>query len=196
MRMYKMIACRAVHWNACLVLILVLSTFSIGWSERQRFIDSREYNRDFHGGIIKDYSDMVEGKDVNWVWIDPSAQLAHYRIIVNKVDNSSDVNRASLATAAKFVVEDFSAAINEKDARGTLIAELCIYEAQEFSRGKRWIPYVGRHQSQAGVGIEMVLHDENNRTIAKFRNFGRSGTTLRRAVEAVVSDIMNYISTH
>ena len=101
-----------------------------------------------------------------------------------------------MANTAKSVVEDFSATINEKESRGTLIAELCIYEAQEFSQGKRWIPYVGRHQSQAGIGVEMELRDNDNRVIAKFRNFGRSGTTLHRATEAVVSDIMNYINKH
>ena len=93
MRIVKMIERMTVHWNTCLIIILSLTTPMIVWSEPQRFINSREYNHDFHKGIIKDYSDMVEGEGVNWVWIDPSVNLINYRIKVNRVINSSEVNR-------------------------------------------------------------------------------------------------------
>ncbi len=166
------------------------------WSEPQRFIDSREYRRDFPKAIIDDYSNLVEGDGVNWIWIDPSVKLSLYKIKVGTSENRSEVRSASLAATAKDVVEDYSVAISEKEAKGTLTALICIYEAQEYSRVRRLIPYVGRHQSLAGVGVEMELRDDNNRAVAKFRNFGRSGTTLHGAIEAVVGDIMNYIGKH
>ena len=163
----------------------------------KKLVDDSEYSdKEFRKCIIKDYADMVDGDDISWVWTDPNVKLAAYRIKEGKVENKSDMRSRSMLETVKTVFKDTFADMEAKGEKGTLTADICIYEAENFSGGKAWIPFVGAHQMQAGLGVEMVLRDAKNRTVAKFRHSAREGAQIENAAQEVAGDLMKYISDH
>lgn len=163
----------------------------------ERLVESGDYkDKDFRKCIISDYSDMVDGDDINWVWTDQSVKLAGYRLKLGKVENKSQLRSKSLVESVRSVFGDTFADVAPKDANGTLTADVCIYEAEHFSAGKAWIPFVGGHQMQAGMGVEMVLRDGRNRIVAKFRHSAREGAEIEAATNEVAGDLMRYVGDH
>jgi len=178
-----------------MALVLALFLFPNGaMCAPSKLVESSEYmEKDFHRGIITDYSNMVDGDDVQWVWIDPSVKLSQYGLRVGKVENKSELRSRSMVETVKNVFKDTFA---DRQGKGALTADLCIYEAENFSAGKAWIPFAGGHQMQAGIGIEMVLRDAKNRTVGKFRHFAREGAQIEAAAQEVAADLMKYIASH
>jgi hypothetical protein len=161
-----------------------------------KLVDSSDYSdKDFKKCSITDYTDMVEGDDIQWVWTDPAIKLSKYDLKVGKVENKSEVRKKSLVESVKTVFSETFADRGSKGTSGTLTADICIYEAENFSGGKAWIPFVGAHEMQAGMGIEMVLRN-GNKAVAKFRHSAREGAEIETATEEVASDLMAYISDH
>lgn len=174
----------------------VLPGTSLAGSQKQ-FIDSKDYkDKDFKQCVIADYADMVEGDDVEWLWVNPAQKLAEYKLKVGKVENKSEIRSKSMVESVKTTFKDTFADLETKGVAGTLTADLCIYDAQNMSSGKAWIPFVGGHQMQAGIGIEMVLRDEHDKPVAKFRHFAREGGQIEAATQEVVGDLMKYIANH
>jgi hypothetical protein len=166
-------------------------------SAAEKLVDSSDYSdKDFKKCCISDYSDMVDGGDIQWVWTDPSIKLSQYELKVGKVENKSKVRSKSLVESVKSVFSDTFADRDTKGGSGTLTADICIYEAEHFSAGKAWIPFVGGHEMQAGLGVEMVLRDGNNKTVAKFRHSAREGAEIEAATEEVANDLTEYITAH
>lgn len=160
-----------------------------------RLVDSDEYKEDdFEKGIIEDYSDMVEGDGVEWVFIADGVSLSDYKIKIGKVKNKSDVSSKSMVSAVEENLEEAIEDRAAKGGKGTLTAESAIYWAERASEGKRWIPYAGGHLAQAGVGVEMVLRDSGGRIIAKIRHSGRQGNGIDEAAEEVADEIAGYIA--
>ncbi len=187
------------------VCFLLLSHFlsmavlipSMALSSSDRLVDDKEYkDKDFHKGIITDYSDMVKGDDVDWVWVKPGEKLSQYKIKVGTLENKSDMRSKSLSDSVKRIFADYFSDYESKGSKGTLTAELCITEVQEYSQGKSCIPFTGGRLAQAGIGIEMVLRDSRNEIIAKLRHFDRRGSDVRGAAEDVASHMVQYISKH
>jgi hypothetical protein len=163
----------------------------------KKLVDDSEYSdKEFRRCIIKDYADMVDGDDINWVWSDPAVKLAAYRIKEGMVENKSELRSRSMLETVKSVFKDTFADMAAKGDKGTLTADICIYEAENFSGGKAWIPFVGAHQMQAGLGVEMVLRDAKHRTVAKFRHSAREGAQIENAAQEVAGDLMKYIGDH
>lgn len=163
----------------------------------KKLVDDSEYSdKDFRRCIIKDYTDMVDGDDINWVRTDPAVKLSGYRIKEGKVENKSELRSRSMLETVKTVFKDTFADMAAKGEKGTLTADICIYEAENFSGGKAWIPFVGAHQMQAGLGVEMVLRDARNRTVGKFRHSAREGAQIENAAQEVAGDLMKYIGDH
>jgi DNA-binding protein Fis len=179
-----------------LIFALVVLFPAAGFSKTgERLVESREYkDKDFHKGIITDYKDMVEGDRVDWVWVKPSTKLSGYKVTVESIRNKSDSHSKSLVESVKSIFK--SSFRDLKGSKDTLTAEMCIYEVQGFSPGKAWIPYAGGHQMQAGIGIEVILRDRSNKTIAKFRQFDRQGSDVKAAAQEVADHLVNYISKH
>jgi hypothetical protein len=164
-------------------------------SSANKLVDDDEYkDKNFHRGIITDYSDMVKGDEVNWVWVKPAAKLTDYTVKVGSMDNKSDMRSKEFSDSVKSMFADYLA--DTKGAKGTLLADLCITEVQPFSPGKAWIPFVGGHQMQAGVGMEIVLHDQNGNIVAKLRDFEREGTDPKQAVEKIAAQTAKEIRKH
>ncbi len=162
----------------------------------KKLVDDNEYtDKDFRKCNISDYSNMVDGGDVHWVWIDPSVKLSQYKLKEGKVENKSDIHSRSMVETVRNLVKDTFADMEKKGEKGTLTADVCIFWAENFSGGKAWIPFVGGHQMQAGIGMEWVLRD-GKRTVAKFRHDAREGVQIEAAAQEVVGDLMKYIGDH
>jgi len=177
-----------------LVLVIAMLLPSLVLSKSaDRLVDDDEYkDKDFHRGIITDYGDMVKGDEVNWIWVKPGEKLSDYKVKVGSIENKSDVRSRVFMESVKSSFEDYFGSL--KGSQGTLTADLCVTEVQEFSPGKAWIPFAGGHQMQAGVGIEAVLRDQNNTVVAKMRDFERRGSDIKEAAEEVAQHMSKEIS--
>jgi hypothetical protein len=163
----------------------------------KKLVDDGEYtDKDFKKCNISDYSDMVDGDDISWVSTGLPAQLSQYKLKVGKVENKSDIRSKSLVSSVKSTFSSYFTDMDTKGEKGTLTADICIYMAENFVAGKAWIPFVGGHQMQAALGVEMVLHDGKNRTVAKFRHSAREGLQIEQAAQEVAGDLVKYISNH
>jgi hypothetical protein len=182
----------------CAFLALTTAVLpAISFAGPKQLVDSRDYkDKDFKQCVIADYADMVAGDDVEWLWTNPAQKLAEYKLKVGKVENKSEIRSKSMVESVKSTFSDVFADQAAKGATGTLTADLCIYEAQNMNSAKAWIPFVGLHQMQAAIGIEMVLLDEHDKPVAKFRHFAREGGQIEAATQEVVSDMMKYIAKH
>jgi len=179
----------------CLVFVIAILVPVAALCGPDRLVDSNEYkDKGFHPGIIKDYGDMVKGDGVDWVWAASSAKLGNYKVKVGSITNKSESHSKSLVDSVKSIFSNYFADVAGNN--GTLTAEMCITEVQQYAPGKAWIPFAGGHQMQAGIGIEIILRDQNNKTVAKLRHFDRRGMDVKDAVEEVADHMVNYISKH
>lgn len=187
-----------MSFSARIILFTSLALIpTVAFASPKKLVNDSEYSdKDFRKCIIKDYSDMVDGDDIKWVWTNPSVKLSGYRLKEGKVENKSDLRSKSMQETVKKVFKDTFEDMEGKGASGILTADICIYEAQNFSGGKAWIPFVGAHEMQAGVGVEMVLRDAKNRVVGKFRHSAREGAQIENAAQEVASDLMKYIGNH
>jgi hypothetical protein len=179
----------------CLVFAMAILFPAAALCGPDKLIDSNEYkDKDFHKGTIKDYTDMVKGDRVDWIWVNSSEKLSEYKIKVGTITNKSDSHSKSLVESVRSIFTSSLADI--AGSKGTLTAELCITEVQNYAPGKAWIPFAGGHQMQAGIGIEMIVRDQNNKMVAKIRHFDRRGMDVKDAAEEAADHIVNYISKH
>lgn len=150
----------------------------------------KEYGR----GIIKDYSDMKEMGDIEWVWVAPQARLSTYRFKVEKVENlTSHVDRGMEEVFSKALPKTLERVGSKDAAAPVLHVDGGIYWAERANRSKRWIPYAGEHLAQAGVGVELVFKNDKDEIVAKIRHSGREGSHLQDAAEELVDDISQFI---
>jgi DNA-binding protein Fis len=179
----------------CLAFVVAILLPAAALCGSDRLVDNNEYkDKDFHAGIIKDYGDMVKGDGVNWVWVASSGKLGDYKVKVGSITNKSDSHSRSLVDTVKSTFSNYFADV--AGPNGTLTAEMCVTEVQQYAPGKAWIPFAGGHQMQAGIGIEIILRDQNNKVVAKLRHFDRRGMDVKDAVEEVADHMVNYISKH
>lgn len=184
------------------VALMIAALFSLpatsfAFGAPKKLVNSSEYSdKDFRRCNIKEYADMVDGDDINWVWTDPAEKLSEYTIKEGNVENKSEMRSRSMLETVKTVFKDAFADMAGKGGKGTLTADICIYEAENFSSGKAWIPFVGGHQMQAGLGVEMVLRNGKNRIVGKFRHGAREGAQVENAAQEVAQDLIKYISNH
>jgi hypothetical protein len=188
--------CKAFLRGLCIVFMMVaLSPLSSVFAS-ERLVDSSDYkDKDFIKGCINDYSDIVKGDDLDWVWINPGTTLSHYKVVVGKFENMSDELRSSQVDEVKATYKEILSKL-KGDGKDELTAQICVYDYQKFSAGKAWIPFVGGHQMQAGMGVEMILRDATGKTIAKIRDMARNGSTPVDAADESASNIKKFLSKH
>ena len=176
-------------------LTTMLLTPIAGWCGSNKFVDSDDYkDKEFKKCSISDYAHLVEGDDVNWIWVADGIKTSNFKLSIGGVQNIA-LNKKTSDTEA--VKTSFQQVINDIDSKGKsekATADICIYEIQEFSYGKAWIPFVGGHQAQAGVGVEVILKDKNKKTVAEFRHFTREGARTQEAATEAAEDITKFIS--
>lgn len=167
----------------------------VGWCGSDKFVDSDDYkDKEFKKCIISDYTHLVEGNDVNWVWVADGVKTSNFKVSMGNVQNVASNKKSSDTDAVK---TEFQHVINDIDSKGKtekVTADICVIEVQEFSYGKAWIPFVGGHQAQAGVGVEVVLKDKNKKTVAEFRHFTREGARTQEAAKEAAEDITDFLS--
>ena len=118
-----------------------------------RFVDTDDYKSgDYDKGIIEDYSNLVEGDGVEWVYVAPGVHLADYKIKIDQFKNKSEVTSNSMMKSLEQTLNESLSRNASKSPKGTLTADGAVYWAERSSEGKRWIPYAGGHLAQAGVG--------------------------------------------
>lgn len=162
----------------------------------ERLVDTSDYkDKDFIKGCISDYSDLVKGDDIDWVWISPGTKLAQYTIAIGKFENTSAELRSSQVEEVKSAYKEILSKV-KGEGKDVLTADICVYEYQKFSPGKAWIPFVGGHQMQAGIGAEVVLRDKEGKTVAKIRDMSRSGSTAADAADESANNLRKYIGKH
>jgi hypothetical protein len=180
----------------CISFLLVLLIPLAALCSPERLVDSSDYkDKDFVKGCISDYSNMVKGDDLDWVWISPGTVLANYRISVGKFENISEELRSSQVEGVKNTYKEILS-----KARGggkdVLTADICIYEFQKFSAGKAWIPFAGAHQMQAGMGVELILKDKKGKIVAKIRDMARAGAQAEDAADESATNLKKFIGKH
>jgi hypothetical protein len=181
---------RFISLVSLLTIMLPLSAFC----GSEKLVDTKDYkDKDFQRGCISNYNDLVQGDRIDWVWINPGVILGDYSLTIDKFDNLTDDIKSSQIEDIKSIFKDYLGKLKGK--KGSLSANMCIYEVQKFSPGKAWIPYAGGHLMQAGLGVEMILSDKG-KTVAKIRHFARQGSRLEDAAEETASDLKKYISKH
>lgn len=168
----------------------------VGHASDNKFIDSGDYkDKEFKTCNINDYSQMIEDGDVNWVWLANDIKLADHGVAIAKIENKSIKAKKSdnetVKTSFQYAIED---AKLEKKAN-MLNADICIYNVESYSFGKRFIPFSGGYLAQAGVGVEVTLRD-GDKTVAMMRHFTREGSSIKEATDEVAEDVFEYIVKH
>lgn len=181
-----------------LMSVVAMPAFA-GRGGKARFVDSDDYKdkSEFKSAIIDDYEGMVEGDDIEWIWVADGIKLSDYKIVLDgKFVNKSDVNDKSMLATLNEEFDDSVNRSNAKKSKGTLRATGGVYWAERMSRGKAWIPYAGGHLAQAGVGIELILKDSSGKTVAKIRHSGREGDKPEYAAQELLDDLDSYVADH
>jgi len=169
-----------------LLLLMVVQIYAVGVDKD----NLKEYGR----GIIKDYSDMKEMDEIEWVWLAPQLRLGDHRFKVGPVENLTVIENADMEEVFNTALPKTLQRAGAKDPSAPeLHIDIAIYWAQRASNSKRWIPYVGGHLAQAGVGIELVFKNDKDEIVAKIRHSGREGEELKSAAEELVDDIVKFV---
>jgi hypothetical protein len=172
------------------VILLPLSAFC----SSEKLVDSKEYKeKDFQKGCISDYKELTKGDRIDWAWVNSGVTLADYALSIDKFENKTDDISGSQLNDIKSVFKELFG--KQKGDKGSLSANICIYEVQKFAPGKAWIPFAGGNLMKAGLGVEVILTNKG-KTVALFRHFARDGSRLDDAAQEVASDLKKYISKH
>jgi hypothetical protein len=125
-------------FRCAVIALAAVFLFPFAAMGEKKLVDDSEYNdKEFKKCNISDYSNMVDGDDISWVWVDPSVQLARYRVKVGKVDNKSEIRSKSLVTTVKSTFSSYFGDMETKGSNGTFTADVCIYMAENFARARR-----------------------------------------------------------
>lgn len=179
-----------------LLLVILLSASTLyAASSSTKFVDSDDYkSKDFKKGILIDYRDLQKGDDIEWVWIAPGVSLGDHAVAIQGFEDNSGELTKSQINGIKDVFNEYMEKLKGK--RGTVKAEISVYEIQKYAPGKAWIPFVGGHQMQAGIGVEMLISDTSGKPVAKFRHFAREGMAVEAAAQEAAEDLYKYMSKH
>ena len=174
----------AILWLSLLVLATSLSAAGVDKD------NLKEYGR----GIIKDYSDMKETDDIEWVWLKPGLSLSEYQVNVQPFENLTAFADDDMEDVFATKLPKTLTRLGPKDTSAPVLKlEGAIYWAQRANRSKWWIPYAGAHLAQAGVGIELVFTNAEGEVVCKIRHSGREGDQLENAAEELMDDVAQYI---
>src|SRR5450631_1899362 len=111
--------------NMCVVSLLILVLPLTALCSPEKLVDSGDYKgKDFIKGCIRDYSDMVKGDDIDWVWISPGTVLANYKISIGTFENLAEDLRSSQVEGVKSTYKEILSKV-KGDGKGVLSADMC-----------------------------------------------------------------------
>lgn len=175
-------------WFLWTMLIALISSANA----EDRFVDSDDYKEPgFKKCFINDYSRLVEGDDVDWVWVANGVKLSQHKVALTSVIGKTKEAKRSDKKALEIALKD---EIQDMDVHGgsTLKMSACIFDVDDANFGKRFIPFAGGHLAQAGLGVEIILKD-GGRTVAMLRHYAREGNAKEDVSEEVAEDIIEFI---
>lgn len=156
-----------------------------------------DHIQEFGRGIIEDYSDMYQDDAIEYLWIAPKVRLKDYRFEVKPFENLTKLHDGRMLDAFDEGLEKTLAKVATRDKDAPLLkVEGAVFWAQRANRGKLWIPIVGSHVGQAGVGIELVMRNGKGQIVAKMRHSGREGDQLEDSAWELIDDIASFVDTH
>ena len=139
------------------------------------------YSRGFKRGIIRDYSDMWAGTDVDWASVARGVKLSQYAIKVGPFRNLTRFNSPGLRRVLETQLqEEFDGIAGPK---GTLITQNAIIWASDAEDGEK------------GLGIEMIFRDRSGRVVAKLRNFVKDYPP-EEAAEEMLEQLTDFVEDH
>lgn len=179
---------RSTAWLSLLALVTA-NAFASGVPEK----DLKEYGR----GIITDYSNMHEGEDIQWYWVADGTRLAEHNCSVGSVKNLTVVVDHGMRDVFKEELPEVLKRACTGDAEAApLTVDVGIYWAERANTSKAWIPFVGGHVMQAGVGIELVFKNAQGQPVATIRQSGREGGALESASRELMDDVAKFTRSH
>lgn len=182
-----------MHFRKSFLLPVLLLASGSAFASGVPQDDLQEYGK----GIIADYGDMQAGEDIQWYWIAPGSALADHRCNVASVENLTVTVDHDMRDVFKEELPEVLGRVCSDDAAAApLDIDVGIYWAERANTAKAWIPFVGGHLMQAGVGIEMVFRGADGQVVAKLRQSGREGGELRDSSRELVDDIARFVRGH
>ncbi len=113
---------KAMVWCFSLVVAMTLLSPLGAVCAAELLIDSSNYkDKDFIKGCISNYSDMVKGDDIDWVWISPGTLLAQNRISIGKFENASDELRSTQFEGVKTTFKEILSKVKGETLRRRLL---------------------------------------------------------------------------
>lgn len=147
----------------------------------RNLVKDETYARGFKRGIIRDYSDMWAGTDVDWASVARGVKLSQYTIKVGRFRNLTRYESREMRNTLEVTLqEEFDGIAGPK---GTLTTQNAIVWASNSEDGER------------GLGIEMIFRDSSGQVIAKLRNFVR-GETPENAAEEMLEQVTDFVEDH
>ncbi|MGK2857652.1 MAG: serine/threonine protein kinase [Thermoanaerobaculia bacterium] len=147
----------------------------------RNLVKDETYARGFKRGIIRDYSDMWAGTDVDWASVARGVKLSQYKILVGRFRNLTRYDSPELRKMLEVTLqEEFDGIAGPK---GTLTTQNAIVWASNSEDG------------QKGLGIEMIFRDSSGQVIAKLRNFVRDYPP-EEAAEEMLEQLTDFVEDH
>jgi hypothetical protein len=147
----------------------------------RQLIKDEAYTRGFKRGIIRDYSDMWAGADVDWASVARGVKLSQYAIKVGPFRNLTRFNSPAVKRTLEVTLqEEFDGIAGSK---GTLLTQNAIIWASDAEDG------------QKGLGIEMIFRDPSGKVVAKLRNFVRDYPP-EDAAEEMLEQLTDFVEDH
>jgi hypothetical protein len=147
----------------------------------RNLVKDETYARGFKKGIIRDYSDMWAGTDVDWASVARGVKLSQYAIVVGPFRNLTRYQNAAMKRTLEVTLqEEFDGIAGTK---GTLRTKNAIIWASDAEDGEK------------GLGIEMIFIDTNGQVVAKLRNFVRDYPP-DAAAEEMLEQLTDFVEDH
>jgi len=137
---------------------------------------------------------MSERDPTEWVWLAAKTRLSDHRFAAKPVENLTSMSDADMEDTFNANLGRTLQRVGAKNPGAPLLnVTSAVYWANRASSGKAWIPYVGGHLAQAGLGVELVFTNAQGEIVGKVRHSGREGDELENAAEELVDDIRQFI---
>ncbi|MEJ2497526.1 MAG: hypothetical protein P8Y43_08685 [Sulfurovaceae bacterium] len=176
---------RKYSFVALLTTLVIFTSFA---NAEDRFVDSDDYKEpEFKKCFINDYSRLVEGDDVDWVWIEKGANLSKHKIVLSSVTSQARGVSGSDKNILKIALQE---EIEDMDAHSSspLTIDVCIYHFKDATS----TPYVGHYLAQAELGIEAIIKDKN-KTVAIIRHYKKDERSKEGVSGELAEDIIEFI---
>jgi len=185
-------SCKKVSLTSIVVFILLL------WSVSAFSADVLTKDRDFMDpdegvwGFIPDYTDMIEGDDVDWIWTKPGVNLTQYKTVeVPEFENlwkETDVTAQDLLTRnmKDGLSRRLGLTVVDKNADITVKGAMVDY----FLGNTAARIWVGYGAGEPLVEVEIYVVDNKTKEIISKVRHQAIDSTIESAIAETVSDII------